>query len=173
MHLVLLSGLPTSGKSTFVKNLLSYREWNNVSVLSTDNYISSVAEHIGKTYDEVFNDEIKNATKQMNNELKYIIKNKLPIIWDQTNLTVKTRKAKLSGIPNSYQKIIVYFELSFEEILLRNQNRPGKVIPASTLDYMYSCYEIPTIQECKNVFDGNDPGTLSKLTTYLPYLENG
>jgi predicted kinase len=171
MNLILLVGLPTSGKSSFVRNLMQHEEWKNSTILSTDNYIETVAQAEGSTHDEVFSKEIKNATSQLNNDLRDAIEAQKNIIWDQTNLTTKTRKSKLGRIPSSYKKVIVYFEILFDDALLRNQNRPGKIIPIGGLRHMYEIFEIPTILECATVLDGNDPGTLSKLTTYLPYLE--
>lgn len=170
MHLILLSGLPTSGKSSFVNSITQNNEWKDSTILSTDNFIEQFAQAHQLTYDEVFDDTIKPATKQLNRDLENAVKDFRPIIWDQTNLTTKTRKKKLNKIPNSYTKIIVYFEITLEDALMRNQHRHGKVIPIDTMRSMYESFEIPTIEECPFVFEGNDPSTLSKLTTYLPYL---
>jgi tRNA uridine 5-carbamoylmethylation protein Kti12 len=170
MYLLLLSGLPTSGKSSFVNIITQSEEWKHSTVLSTDNFIERIAQENNSTHDKVFRDSIKPATKQLNFDLDDAVKNFRPIIWDQTNLTIKTRNKKLNKAPMNYTKIIVYFEIALEDALLRNQNRPGKIIPIDTLRSMYESFEIPTTQECPFVFYGNDPSTLFKLTTYLPYL---
>ncbi len=91
----MLSGIPTSGKSTYVSRLLEKPEFNNAVVLSTDNYIQKIADQENLTYDEVFDKTIKDANKQLNLDLSEAIKNNRSIIHDQTNLTIKSRAKKL------------------------------------------------------------------------------
>ena len=55
--LFMLAGIPTSGKSTYISKLL--RDFPDAVVISTDDYIEAVARETGKTYNEVFNDNIK------------------------------------------------------------------------------------------------------------------
>lgn len=147
MELVMFCGIPTSGKSTYVKKLKKMDYWHNAVVLSTDDYIEKVAEENGKTYNEVFKSTIDEATHHLEFSLKDAIANNKDIFWDQTNLSVKTRKQKLSNIPLQYRKGAVYFEVSLEEALERNKNRAGKTIPENTLKQMHSSFVIPTIEE--------------------------
>ncbi len=143
----MLCGIPTSGKSTYVEKLLRLKYWKNCVVLSTDYYIDFYAKQLGKTYNEVFDDYIKGATQSMNKCLKYAIENGKDIIWDQTNLTSGTRKKKLLRVPPEYKRGVVYFELSLEEALERNEHRKGKFIPKDILKRMYHQFEIPTMSE--------------------------
>jgi predicted kinase len=147
MELILLCGIPTSGKSTYVKTLLSQPYWQNAVVLSTDNYIQKVAEEQGKTYNEVFQDHISAATEFMWKQLKFAVHEGRDIIWDQTNLTPKTRKTKTSRVPKHYHKKAVYFEITLEEALERNRHREGKIIPESVLKSMYYSFQIPNNTE--------------------------
>jgi len=147
MELILLCGIPTSGKSTYVKTLLSQPYWENAVVLSTDNYIQNVAENQGKTYNEVFEDTISAATEFMWKQLKFAVHEGRNIIWDQTNLTPKTRKTKTSRVPKHYHKKAVYFEITLEEALERNKHREGKIIPESVLKSMYYSFQIPNNTE--------------------------
>lgn len=147
MELILLCGVPTSGKSTYVKTLLSQPYWERAVVLSTDDYIQRVAEKRGKTYDEVFKSTINKATAAMNLQLKFAIHEGRDIIWDQTNLTRKTRKQKTSRVPNTYKKRAVYFEIGLKDALERNKHREGKFIPESVLKRMYHSFEIPNNTE--------------------------
>jgi predicted kinase len=147
MECVMLVGIPTSGKSTYVDKLLSLDYWKNSVVLSTDYYIEFYAKEQGKTYNEVFDEHIKEATKMLDNLLKFAIDNGKDIIYDQTNLSIKTRKNKLSRIPSEYHRGAVYFEISLEEALKRNENRKGKYIPKSVIKRMYHQFEIPTKNE--------------------------
>ena len=144
---VMLVGIPCSGKSTFVNRLKKIPFWENAVVLSTDNYIEKVAQEHNTTYNEIFEDCISEATRQL--ELAFIeAKDRGEnLIWDQTNLTVKTRKKKLSKLPSFYARGVIYFEISLEEALERNKNREGKFIPESILKRMYHQLEIPTKNE--------------------------
>lgn len=144
----MLCGIPTCGKSTYVKTLLSQPYWERAVVLSTDNYIQMVAEKSQSTYNEVFDDYISQATEVMWDQLKFAIAEGRDLIWDQTNLTRKTRKTKTSRVSaDMYRKRAVYFELSLKEALERNQHREGKFIPESILKRMYHSFEIPNNTE--------------------------
>lgn len=146
-ELVMLCGIPTSGKSTYVKKLKKIDYWKDAVVLSTDNYIEEYAKRVGQTYNEVFDDIIPDATREL--ELQLIMAKDMgkDIIWDQTNLSIKTRKNKLRKIPSFYARGVVYFEVSLEEALERNKHREGKFIPESILKRMWHQFEIPTRNE--------------------------
>jgi tRNA uridine 5-carbamoylmethylation protein Kti12 len=147
MECVMLVGIPTSGKSTYVDKLLSLDYWKNSVVLSTDYYIEFYAKEQGKTYNEVFDEHIKEATKMMEKLIPYAIDNGKDIIWDQTNLSVKARKKKLSKLPSYCHRGAVYFEIALEEALERNNHREGKFIPKDILKRMYHQFEKPTVSE--------------------------
>jgi predicted kinase len=106
-ELVMLCGIPTSGKSTYVKRLKKLDYWKDAVVLSTDNYIEEYAKRVGQTYNEVFDDVIPDATRQL--EIAFIeAKDKgKDIIFDQTNLSKKTRRKKLSKLPSYYRRGIL------------------------------------------------------------------
>lgn len=143
----MLCGIPTSGKSTYVQKLKKLDYWKDAVVLSTDNYIEAQAKCLGMTYNEIFQDCIDEATRQL--EIAFIeAKDKgKDIIYDQTNLSVKARKKKLSKLSSSYRRGVVYFKVSLEEALERNKHREGKFIPESILKRMWHQFEIPTISE--------------------------
>lgn len=146
-ELVMLCGIPTSGKSTYVKRLKKLDYWKNAVVLSTDNYIEEYAKRVGQTYNEVFDDIIPDATRELELQLRDATQNGKDIIWDQTNLSVKARKKKLSKLPSYYHRGVVYFEVSLEEALERNKHREGKFIPESILKRMWHQFEVPTRNE--------------------------
>lgn len=145
----MLVGLPTSGKSTFVENYINEHltAVKYATVISTDYYIDYYAKAQKRTYNEVFAEFVKTANREMNDCLKFAIANGKDIIWDQTNLTVKSRKTKLARIPDTYTKRAAYFPITLEEALRRNQTRPGKVIPEYVIESMHKTIEIPTLEE--------------------------
>lgn len=143
--LVMLCGVPTSGKSTYYKQH-GFDESDYV-LISSDHFIDHAAKLLSMTYDAVFSDHIKWATQQMEYFLDICISYDKNIVCDQTNLTPKTRKQKLKKIPNHYKKIAVYFEISEEESMIRNQKRKGKIIPPNVLLSMHKSFVIPTLEE--------------------------
>lgn len=146
-ELIMLCGIPTSGKSTYVKKLKSMKYWENAVVLSTDDYIEEYAKRVGQTYNEVFDDVIPDATRELELQLNMAKDKGKDIIWDQTNLSIKTRKKKLAKLPSYYRRNAVYFEVPLEDALERNKHREGKFIPESILKRMWHQFEIPTRNE--------------------------
>lgn len=157
MELIMLCGIPTSGKSTYVENLKKMKYWENAVVLSTDAYIEKEAKRVGQTYNEVFDDVIPDATRELELEFNMAKDKGKDIIWDQTNLSVKSRRKKLLKLPSHYRRSVVYFEVSLEEALKRNKTREGKFIPESILKRMCHQFEIPTRNEN---FDYIENGTV-------------
>jgi predicted kinase len=146
---IMLIGVPGSGKSFFVKNYVNYifpdKEF---TVVSSDAIIDQRAAAQGKTYSDVFQDEIKSATTEMNQNLRNAIANNMDIVWDQTNLTAKARAGKLSQIPKTYRKIAVFFPTPNEKELQRRlASRPGKNIPSNIVMGMKSQLQAPTTAE--------------------------
>lgn len=146
-ELIMLCGIPTSGKSTYVEKLKSMKYWENAVVLSTDAYIEKESKRVGQTYNEVFDDVIPDATRELELEFNRAKDKGRDIIWDQTNLSVKSRRKKLSKLPSYYRRSAVYFEVSLEDALERNKYREGKFIPESILKRMWHQFEIPTRNE--------------------------
>ena len=146
-ELVMLCGIPCSGKSTYVNKLLTYEYWENSIILSTDNYIEEQAKRLGMTYNEVFQDCIDEATRQLEMSFVRAKEEGKRIIWDQTNLSIKTRKKKLIKVPSIYKRTVVWFRVDLEEALKRNGTREGKLIPESILKRMYHQFEVPTLEE--------------------------
>lgn len=140
----LLVGVPGSGKSTWIRN----QNWVKDSVLiSTDDYIEAVALRLGKTYNEVFDDYIKDATAWMLDTVERAKHEGRSIVWDQTNVSVKSRRKKLNMLPD-YHKIAVFFQTpEQEELNARLANRPGKNIPGYVMKSMIENLEIPSMEE--------------------------
>jgi len=145
--LKMLIGLPGAGKSTYIKN--NYSSFDGV-VLSTDSYIENKAIEQNSLYSDVFKDYIKEAEQNMLSELRYAIKNNENIIWDQTNLTIKSRRKKLNMIPDIYFKEAIVFSISNKELIRRIEKREkeeGKHIPFYILQNMKKSFEMPTKDE--------------------------
>lgn len=145
-QLILLCGLPGSGKSTFsFNNHLN----ENTTILSTDVHIEMSASCLKKTYNEVFKDYIKEAENLLEEKLKIAISNKHNVIWDQTNLTHKSRQRKLQHFPRFYIKKAVVFIIDDKTLFKRNEERKsyGRDLPEYVLNNMRNIFSIPTIEE--------------------------
>ncbi len=141
-YIVVLSGLPGSGKSTF------RAQFKNDGVhLSTDDLVEDVAKWEGTTYDQVWEREIKQATSAVNAAFRAALKDGASIVWDQTNLTAKKRKGILSQVPSNYYKICIFIQCHEDLRQKRLVNRPGKVIPKHIDDSMLANVAVPTKDE--------------------------
>lgn len=141
----MLVGVPGSGKSTWLDQQGFGRD---TAIISTDQHIDAEAARQGQTYSEVFKGFVKRATSIMNADLAIAIKDGNDICWDQTNVTSKSRAAKLASVPNTYRKVAVFFPTPEpKELERRLASRPGKHIPWNILQGMASHLEIPTEDE--------------------------
>ena len=139
----MLVGVPASGKSTWVKDNVG-----DCVVISSDNHIEILAEQQGKTYSEVFNEAIVQASRLMREDLAEALIEKKNIIWDQTNLTEKSRRKKMKQVPKDYEKIAVFFPTpSEDELKKRLDSRPGKFIPKGVINNMIDTMQTPTKEE--------------------------
>ena len=147
---LMMIGLPGTGKSSFIRRL--DKPLRKVTVLSTDDLIEAHARTEGKTYTQVFNEVsflvFKSAMEQAGDAAR---KAWISVIFDQTNMTVKSRKSKLSPfIAEGYTCIALEFSLSQEILqdrLVKRETETGKVISQSVLDKMSAGYIPPTIDE--------------------------
>lgn len=159
--LYMLVGLPGVGKSTWTdsfrrKNrdqLINNSFYNNtgfidnLTIISTDNIIESIADEYRLTYNQLFDDITYSFAEKMSYKIaKLSIDREDIIIWDQTNLTKKTRKRKLDMFPSEYKKVCVLFGIP-DDLDKRLMNRPGKVIPDKVIKDMIMKYEQPTTDE--------------------------
>lgn len=139
----MLVGLPGTGKSTFCNELNTDRDF---TVISSDDILEIVGKKYNFTYNELFNDITYSfSEKMMFNIARLAIERNDKIIWDQTNLTVKSRAKKLAIVPENYIKHAIVFNISddWESRL----NRPGKTISSKVLDSMKQSFQMPTEAE--------------------------
>lgn len=142
-----LVGLPGSGKSTWVRE--KNRDGKYV-LISSDDHLEMYAKSRGKTYSDVFDEYVKQATAMMRTDFKEAIEDGKSIIWDQTNMTSKKRKGILQQIPKNYRKIAVVFQLDPAELMRRLDKRAqdeGKHIPNHILSSMAKSFEMPSKAE--------------------------
>jgi len=163
MELIMMCGIPCAGKSSYIRRGTENTDvFDEYVILSTDDYIEEYAKANGKTYNEVFDDVIGEATTRMYQDLELAIQRGKSIIWDQTNVSKKSRMKKLKKIPDTYTKTAVVLPISLEEAIIRNSQRANKFIPRSVITRMYHQFEMPTEDEGFDAIMTHD-GTHLKL----------
>lgn len=141
-----MCGLPGTGKST---SATPFREMTDWFVYSTDDYLEMIAVRQNQTYNDVFNEYIKQATQEMDTKLEVALKNNRNVIWDQTNLNRKKRDRVLSRFPG-YHKTCWYFPLYTDQYgkwFNRLADRMGKTVPVKVIQNMILRFEMPVLDE--------------------------
>lgn len=109
--IILLCGLPGSGKTTYRKNLKQID--TSLYDLSSDDFIHEMAGELGQTYEEVFKDSVNLATRLMMRSYERFTNHNVNIIVDRTNLTPKVR-AQFS--PPGYDRYAVNFFTQYKSV---------------------------------------------------------
>lgn len=143
-RLYMLIGVPASGKSTWIKN----QNFGDAIIASSDAYIDQVAAKSGKTYNDVFKDNIDKANQFVQAQVRTAIHNDKDLVWDQTNTSKKSRRGKLAQVPENYEKIAVFFPTpDMLELNRRLASRSGKNIPHHVMNQMIGSLEPPDPDE--------------------------
>ena len=146
--LIVMIGLPGSGKSTWVRNYLKNSEVE-FQIVSSDDIIMKYAEKEGLNYTEGFPKFSGIAAKEMKRNARKYAAEGLNVIWDQTNMSVKSRKLAMS-LFKDYKKIAVVFSICPKELerrLEKREKEEGKHIPDFVIDTMSRKYNEPTKEE--------------------------
>ena len=139
-----LIGVPGAGKSTWIKN----QDWaKDCVVVSTDEFVEYYAKQQGKTYNEVFDDYMPTAVKLMADQVVRAREQGKDIIWDQTSVSVKSRKKKFNMLWAYDHIAVVFYAPDTEELTRRLNSRPGKSIPDHVIASMLQHFEMPTVEE--------------------------
>lgn len=143
---VIMVGLPACGKSTRVEQICKMDP--DAFVYSTDNYIETIANDQGLTYNEVFSATIGEAQKNNDNWLAIALANRQLVVFDQTNLGKKKRRKIFNKVKQAGYRVVVEFFVApygdqVTDWIERLQSRPGKVIPTHVLSNMIENIEDP------------------------------
>lgn len=148
----MLVGAPGSGKSTWTRNFLSKTD-DEYAVISSDDIIVEWGKLLdpNMTYTDAFRKvDMKKVQAELNSRLMAATADLKNIIWDQTNLTAKSRRGRTSRIPKLYRKTCVVFKVQHDELFRRLEKRAqeeGKHIPKKVIDDMIKTFEEPDESE--------------------------
>ena len=138
-----LIGVPAAGKSTWVHS----QDWTSKCFyISTDKWVDIFAKEVNQTYNQVFDTVMETAVELMSKEVKIAQSKGADIIWDQTNISVKSRAKKFLMLPE-YEHIAVVFKTPEPDEHATRLARPGKSIPDAVLKSMIKNFEMPTLGE--------------------------
>lgn len=130
---IFLIGYPGSGKSTYIN-----KHYPDFVRISSDKYIEEHADQNETTYSDVFNDFIKIATKNMNEEFDYAVEQRDSMVIDKMNLTEKSRNQFINRLPQKeYDIEYVFMDTPKDELLKRNEDRKryGRNVPYYVFDF--------------------------------------
>jgi predicted kinase len=138
-QLIVLVGLPNSGKTTY-RNRLTRKYPNRYKVISFDDILKNCI--VGNSYNEKFNNYKKyKISFKLNDILNEYVDNNDDIIVDMTNLEwnkenkYSVQSLITTAIKANYDINIIVFDTNFNLILERNQKRDGK-LPIDILNKM-------------------------------------
>jgi predicted kinase len=142
--LYVLIGAPATGKTTWI----SQQQWaNSCVIISTDNHVEAYARSVNRTYNEVFQEFMPKAIDMMFNDAVRAVQAEKDIIWDQTSMSIGSRKTKIKMTPGYYRVAVVFSVPEQAEYQRRLNSRPGKIIPDFVINSMIDRYEPPTKEE--------------------------
>ncbi|MEM7553888.1 MAG: AAA family ATPase [Cyanobacteria bacterium P01_A01_bin.84] len=138
LQVTMMSGLPGSGKDTWMKNNLS-----DLKVVSLDDLRRSMGVKPTENQGIVVNKAKAIAKGYMRNGESFV--------WNATNINQQLRSILIRLFTNYQARIrIVYLETTWEELLQRNRNRIYKV-PEKVLYKMRNRLDVPKVTEAHQV----------------------
>jgi hypothetical protein len=144
---ILLAGLCASGKTTHRKAISGCWQHGTLVQLSTDDVVDIAASSVGKTYSEVFKDNIKPATWVVGKRRTHALEDGLSIIHDQTNTSATKRHDTMCDVPADYFKVCIVLSAREDIRQQRLLARPGKVIPPEVDENMRRMWSYPDLRE--------------------------
>ncbi|MCX7746917.1 MAG: AAA family ATPase [Clostridia bacterium] len=155
--LVMMVGLPGSGKSTIAKEIA--KKFDAVLHASDD----LRTELFGNPHDQV-NNEI--LFQEMNNRINRDLSDGKSVVYDATNLSYKKRKACLQSLKTKCYKECFLVATPYEKCLSRNKLRK-RVVPEPVIEKMYKYFFVPQYYEgwdhIEIIYTGDDRYDLDEL----------
>ncbi|MGN0246942.1 MAG: AAA family ATPase [Lachnospiraceae bacterium] len=136
--MIMMVGLPASGKSTKAKELA---EQYNATIFSSDILRKELYG------DESIQGDNTKLFEELHQRIKDCLRDGRSAIYDATNISYKRRMSFLSELKNiPCEKICVLIATPYEECLKRNAERERKV-PEHVIERMYRSFDVPWYYE--------------------------
>ena len=137
-EVILMSGLPGTGKDTWIKNRLSGLPVISLDDIRRANKIPPTAEQ----------GRVANLARE---QAKEYLRRHQPFVWNATNITTQMRESLVSLFETYHAHVrIVYLETDWQTLLERNRSRDD-VVPQSVIENMLGKLVLPEAYEAKKV----------------------
>lgn len=147
--LLVLVGIPGSGKSTWAEKLMAASDRQFV-VVSSDLVIDQLAKRDGITYSESHDKYLMLAIGIAERDFRESLAAGKNIIHDKTNVSRSRRETILQDLPNQYIKVAVVFDVPdkvLEKRLADRAKATGKSIPKDVVKEFFSAWQSPSKAE--------------------------
>ena len=141
-ELVLMMGVPGSGKSTYARNILKYgdiyvsRDEIRYSMLTDEDDYFAKENEVIKTFIQYIDDALIDTQYQGK------------VYADATHLSPKGRAQVLNQLKNKNKVSVIYLDVPLNVILARNAQREGRaLVPENVIRRMYKSIILPTKAE--------------------------
>jgi predicted kinase len=141
-ELVLMMGVPGSGKSTYARNTLKYgdiyvsRDEIRYSMLTDEDDYFAKENEVIKTFIQYIDEALIDTQYQGK------------VYADATHLSPKSRAQVLNQLKNKNKVSVIYLDIPFNIILARNAQREGRaLVPENVIRRMYKSIILPTKAE--------------------------
>lgn len=137
-EVVLMSGLPGTGKDTWIK-----QHFPNLPVVSLDDIRR--ANKISPTVEQ---GTVANLARE---QAKNYLRQHLPFVWNATNITAQMRESLVCLFETYHAHVrIVYLETNWQTLLERNSSRED-IVPPSIIEDMMGKMALPEAYEAGKV----------------------
>lgn len=141
-ELVLMMGVPGSGKSTYARNILKYgdiyvsRDEIRYSMLTDEDDYFAKENEVIKTFIQYIDEALIDTQYQGK------------VYADATHLSPKGRAQVLNQLKNKNKVSVIYLDVPLNVILARNAQREGRaLVPENVIRRMYKSIILPTKAE--------------------------
>lgn len=137
-EVILMSGLPGTGKDTWIKNNVPDLPMISLDDIRRTNKIPPTAEQ-GK---------VANIARE---QAKEYLRRRQSFVWNATNITAQMRESLVSLFETYHARVrIVYLETDWQSLLERNSSRED-CVPQSIVEGMLGKMVLPEAYEARNV----------------------
>jgi predicted kinase len=141
-ELVLMMGVPGSGKSTYARNILKYgdiyvsRDEIRYSMLTDEDDYFAKENEVIKTFIQYIDEALIDTQYQGK------------VYADATHLSPKSRAQVLNQLKNKNKVSVIYLDVPLNVVLARNAQREGRaLVPENVIRRMYKSIILPTKAE--------------------------
>lgn len=147
-HLLVMSGLPMSGKS-YLSNIIEEKLDGNICIVRTDFFRPTVAKHMGRNEPVYTNNEHEHVFTLGHELAKKALENNWNVIADATNLTEQFRKWAIdAGKDKADQILVAFLEISHETAMDRNIEKDRSGSAATPAVYAILNFEKEPMEKC-------------------------